>query len=70
MEALISAKGTFKKMSTNLKCVAISAMNEASGNVTYYMIYHLILSNDPVQMIRRQFVNKTRNFSHEKNLLI
>ena len=66
-DALIKAKFTTEKIKTHLIYVLpFSAIDEAPVYVTGY----LISSKIPVQRIQSQFVNKTCNFSHQKNLFI
>ena len=65
MDALISV--TSKKIETQLKYVfSLSAMDEAPA----FVLDHLIPPKNMVQRIPVQFVNKTCDFSHQKNLLI
>ena len=66
MDVLISAKLTSRGIETHSKYVLpFSAMDQAPACVTG----HLSWPKNPVQMCK-QFVNKTRNLSHQKTLLI
>ena len=64
---IVSVEFTSKTMETHLKYVLqFSAMDEISEYVTG----HLISPKHPVQRIAGQFVNKTCNFSHLKNIIV
>ena len=69
MDSLISAKFTSKTTGTHLKyLLSFSAIDEATAYIT--LTEHLISQKKKktVQRIVGEFVNKTPNFSHQKNL--